>query len=193
MSLSDEYTCTDGTVLAFATDGSLGRLYDPYNKVQYFSIFHTHTHIYPTPLPEYLIFVWILPQVEWATDSSRMGQILYSTYNETDYDHMSKLYDYIGGGAGFHKVNSTSNAHPVSRQWEVIAKNLYKKTGMCGQRLYRQIIIIIVAMVLSRVKLYSCAKMRLRSHVCVCVMCSSWYNLYPKNKSSPSITSGLRL
>ncbi|XP_025114212.1 uncharacterized protein LOC112576153 [Pomacea canaliculata] len=98
VSLSDEYTCTDGTVLAFATDGSLGRLYDPYNKV------------------------------EWATDSSRMGQILYSTYNETDYDHMSKLYDYIGGGAGFHKVNSTSNAHPVSRQWEVIAKNLYKKT-----------------------------------------------------------------
>ncbi|XP_025113231.1 uncharacterized protein LOC112575523 isoform X2 [Pomacea canaliculata] len=75
-STTDQFKCVDGTVLAFASDGSLNRLFDPNNKV------------------------------EWATGGFRMGQILYNTYNESDYDYMSKLYDYIGG-AGFHKDNST--------------------------------------------------------------------------------------
>lgn len=57
-----------------------------------------------------------------------MGQILYNTYNESDYDYMSKLYDYIGG-AGFHKDNSTLNAHPESRRWDVKAQNLYRRKG----------------------------------------------------------------
>ena len=59
-----------------------------------------------------------------------MGQLLYQTYNETDYDYMSKLYDYHGqGGAGFHKINSTQYAHPQSRSWGFSLQNLYRRKG----------------------------------------------------------------
>lgn len=32
--LSQSYSCPDGTALEFAADGSLNKLYDPFNKVK---------------------------------------------------------------------------------------------------------------------------------------------------------------
>ena len=59
-----------------------------------------------------------------------IGKILYSTYNETDYDSMSKRYDYFGkGGAGFPKINSTQYAHPQSKTWSFTLKAVYRKKG----------------------------------------------------------------
>ena len=68
--------------------------------------------------------------MDWASEQSPIGQLLYSTYNETDYDDMSKLYDYLGeGGAGFNKINSTQNAHPQSRSWDFSLQALYRRKG----------------------------------------------------------------
>ncbi|XP_076436514.1 uncharacterized protein LOC143276017 [Babylonia areolata] len=99
-SFSSEQKCSNGIILQFSADGSLVKLYDPFNKVN------------------------------WASEQSLLGQILYSTYNESDYDYMSKLYDYKGqGGAGFHKINSTRNAHPQSRTWPFSLQGLYRRKG----------------------------------------------------------------
>ncbi|XP_070176101.1 uncharacterized protein [Littorina saxatilis] len=96
--LTEEQTCSNGMRLQFASDGSLMKLYEPSSTMN------------------------------WAADNNRMGQLLYSTYNETDYDNMSKLYDYLGG-AGFHKINSTQYAHPESRSWGFSLQGLYRSRG----------------------------------------------------------------
>jgi hypothetical protein len=62
--------------------------------------------------------------VEWATDAP-LGQLLYVTYNETDFTNMASQYDYYGG-AGYDKKNSTQNAHPESRPWPTVISQMYK-------------------------------------------------------------------
>jgi hypothetical protein len=73
--------------------------------------------------------------VEWATPNTALGQVLYNTYNESDYDYMSELYDYVGG-AGFHKTNSTQYAQPESRAWSFKMLQLFRKKGtvFCSRR-----------------------------------------------------------
>uniref|UniRef100_A0A2C9LDB6 Glycoside hydrolase family 38 N-terminal domain-containing protein n=1 Tax=Biomphalaria glabrata TaxID=6526 RepID=A0A2C9LDB6_BIOGL len=94
-----DFYCPNGGIIRFASDGSLIRLYDPFNKK------------------------------EWASSTSRIGQILYDTYVEQDFIDMAKLYNYVSG-VGYDKPNMTDNAHPEKKRWEVTMLNLYKYIGL---------------------------------------------------------------
>ncbi|KAK6980368.1 hypothetical protein BgiMline_021379 [Biomphalaria glabrata] len=94
-----DFYCPNGGIIRFASDGSLIRLYDPFNKK------------------------------EWASSTSRIGQILYDTYVEQDFIDMAKLYNYVSG-VGYDKPNMTDNAHPEKKRWEVTILNLYKYIGL---------------------------------------------------------------
>ncbi|KAK3087454.1 hypothetical protein FSP39_006109, partial [Pinctada imbricata] len=99
-----KYTCEDLIQISFNPDGSLQKLYDPYNKV------------------------------DWSAGTS-FGQVIYYTYNETDFQFMSDHYGYYGN-AGFDKHNSTENAHPESSFWLNKIEKMYKlktmgRTGSC--------------------------------------------------------------
>ena len=59
-----------------------------------------------------------------------MGQMLYTTFNESDFDNMAKQYNYRNYGAGYDKPNSTANANPQSRNWNFVMSDLYKRKGM---------------------------------------------------------------
>ncbi|XP_022328600.2 uncharacterized protein LOC111127633 isoform X2 [Crassostrea virginica] len=69
-------------------------------------------------------------KVEWATGAP-LGQFLYVTYNETDFDDMAKQYNYYGG-AGYYKQNSTKNAHPESRPWSTVLSKMYQAKNSAG-------------------------------------------------------------
>ncbi|XP_059146397.1 uncharacterized protein LOC131933931 [Physella acuta] len=94
-----DYYCNNGVIIKFASDGSISRLYDPVN------------------------------QQEWASPTSRLGQLIYDTYVEQDFIDMAKQYNYVSG-VGYDKPNMTQNAHPEKRRWEVTVLNLYKNIGL---------------------------------------------------------------
>ncbi|XP_060069747.1 uncharacterized protein LOC132549797 [Ylistrum balloti] len=64
-------------------------------------------------------------KIDWASGTDTFGEIRYYTYNETDFNNMASQYNYYGG-AGYDKPNSTSNAHPDSRQWFTRLITIYK-------------------------------------------------------------------
>ncbi|CAL1525888.1 unnamed protein product [Lymnaea stagnalis] len=61
------YYCNNGLVIQFSQDGSISRLFDPFN------------------------------QREWASENSTLGQLIYDTYIEQDFVDMAKLYNYESG------------------------------------------------------------------------------------------------
>ncbi|XP_041370965.1 uncharacterized protein LOC121384574 isoform X2 [Gigantopelta aegis] len=90
------FICSDGIRLQFGSDGSLANLFDPYN------------------------------QINWASGGKAMGQMLYTTFNESDFENMAKQYNYYAYGAGYDKPNSTKNANPLSQNWNFFISDLYK-------------------------------------------------------------------
>ncbi|KAH9512458.1 hypothetical protein Btru_039638 [Bulinus truncatus] len=66
---------------------------------------------------------------EWASPTSRLGQVLYDTYVEQDFIDMAKLYNYVSG-VGYDKPNMTENAHPEKKRWDVTLLSLYKYIGL---------------------------------------------------------------
>ncbi|XP_076091967.1 uncharacterized protein LOC143063623 [Mytilus galloprovincialis] len=94
--LSRDFECEQGMKIGFNGDGSLRTLYDPFNKVN------------------------------WVSNASNpMGAILYNTYNESDFNYMSSLYNYYGG-AGYDKPNSTKNANPESKLWKTKLNRMWR-------------------------------------------------------------------
>ncbi|XP_074654954.1 uncharacterized protein LOC141908702 isoform X1 [Tubulanus polymorphus] len=82
------FKCPSGLILGFnARDGSINRMLDPINKVN------------------------------WASDEHKLMKFVYKTYNETDFVYMRAHYDLGTWDPGYGKPNSTLNAHPESRLW----------------------------------------------------------------------------
>lgn len=61
------FKCEDGVEISFSETGSIHRLYDAYNKI------------------------------DWASGPGTFGEIQYYTYNETDFNEMAAQYNYYGG------------------------------------------------------------------------------------------------
>ncbi|XP_050394995.1 uncharacterized protein LOC126812577 [Patella vulgata] len=93
--VTQTYYCDDRIQVAFNTQGFIQHLYDPYNKVN------------------------------WASENNPMGEFLYNSYNDSDFDYMNSYYSYLGN-AGFYKINLTDNAHPESKKWPMKLQTLYK-------------------------------------------------------------------
>jgi hypothetical protein len=69
----------------------------------------------------------------WTCDMNcQLGQFLYISYDETDFDEFGKVYNYNGYSAGYYKRNLTANAHPESKTWTSIMTSLYRSSdGSC--------------------------------------------------------------
>ncbi|GFO45695.1 coiled-coil domain-containing protein 90b, mitochondrial [Plakobranchus ocellatus] len=65
--IGEEFNCPGGMIVKFGEDGSVERLFDPFNER------------------------------EWASQSFPLGQLTYDTYVEEDFVHMAKLYNYEAG------------------------------------------------------------------------------------------------
>ena len=55
------------------------------------------------------------------------GKLIYRTYNESDTDFFLKYYKTYWN-TGYGKPNSTINAHPESKEWNIVLKALYRRT-----------------------------------------------------------------
>ena len=61
----------------------------------------------------------------FANSDNPLAVLTYHTYNETDFDYMSSIYNYYGN-AGYDKPNSTVNAHPITSVTSTKLMQLYK-------------------------------------------------------------------
>ena len=55
--------------------------------------------------------------------------LLYTSYNQTDFDYLAHLYNYGPYGV-FFKRNLTLSAYPESKTWPVIIASLYANQGI---------------------------------------------------------------
>jgi len=86
------------------------------NPTYYFTINGTKLQIHFDKTYGYLSGLELSNKGQWLIKNAPFGQIVYYTYNETDYLNFASQYNYYGN-AGFHKPNCTENADPVSGQW----------------------------------------------------------------------------
>ena len=66
--------------------------------------------------------------IPFATPDNLLGQFVYQSYNETDFDNFGKVYNYNGISAGYYKHNLTNNAKADSKIWAMKLVGLYKST-----------------------------------------------------------------
>ncbi|XP_041366373.1 uncharacterized protein LOC121381225 [Gigantopelta aegis] len=89
--------CGSGYVFEFARDGSIVTLTEPKSKIQ------------------------------WASASNPLGQLVYQTYNQTDFDAFDKNNAYSNKFfLGIGKPNLTKNANAESKIWNPVMIGLYR-------------------------------------------------------------------
>ena len=86
------------------------------NPVQYFTINGTKLLIQFDKKYGYLSGLEISDKGQWLIKNAPFGQVVYYTYNETDYLNFANQYNYYGN-VGLHKPNCTESADPVHGQW----------------------------------------------------------------------------
>ena len=86
------------------------------NPVYDFTVNNTMLHIQFDEMNGFLSGLEVSSKGKWLIKNAPFGQIVYYTYNETDFSNFAMQYDYYGN-AGFDKPNSTINADPVSGRW----------------------------------------------------------------------------
>ena len=85
------------------------------NPVYDFTVNNTKMHIEFDTVHGALSALQASDTGQWLLKDTLFGEVVYHTYNESDFMHFASEYDYYGN-AGFDKPNST-NADPMSRAW----------------------------------------------------------------------------
>ena len=85
------------------------------NPVYDFTVNNTKLHVEFDTVRGPISALQISDTGEWLLKDTLFGDVVYHTYNESDFMHFASEYDYYGN-AGFDKPNST-NAHPESKAW----------------------------------------------------------------------------
>ena len=68
-------------------------------------------------------------QTQWADADHVLGQFIYISYNETDFDSFGKQYNYNGHSAGYVKKHLTHFANPASLSWNATLHKMYQNTS----------------------------------------------------------------
>lgn len=87
----------------------------PSNPVYDFTVNNTMMHIQFDTVHGSLFALQVSDTMQWLLKDTLFGEVVYHTYNETDFTNFAHLYDYYGD-PGIGKPNSTS-ANPMSKSW----------------------------------------------------------------------------
>jgi len=85
------------------------------NPVYDFTINNTRVHVQFDTVHGPLSALQNTDTSQWLLKDTLFGEVVYHTYNETDFTNFANTYNYYGN-AGFDKPNST-NANPMSKMW----------------------------------------------------------------------------
>ncbi|XP_041367668.1 uncharacterized protein LOC121382209 [Gigantopelta aegis] len=100
-------SCSSGFLFGFSRDGSINTLKDP------------------------------ITGINWASKNNKLGQFVYQTYNQTDFDTFFKEYQTGAFFLGIGKPNMTNNSVAESKIWETSLVELYKAKGdKCSFQVY---------------------------------------------------------
>ncbi|XP_046330094.2 uncharacterized protein LOC124113675 isoform X1 [Haliotis rufescens] len=70
--------------------------------------------------------------VNWASPTNPLGQYVYQTYNQTDFDRFGSIYDTGKFQVGIYKPNMTKNCRAQSKPWAHTVTDLYQANdGSC--------------------------------------------------------------
>lgn len=100
-------------------------LYKLVSPITTFSLFQSSSNPVEVSFDQYTGSISHLSRnssIYWTDEKSRLASFVYITYNESDFNQLSKTY----GNPGYDKPNSTVNANPQSRAWNTILKNFYQ-------------------------------------------------------------------
>ncbi|XP_067655022.1 uncharacterized protein [Haliotis asinina] len=92
-------SCGKGFKFGFRSDGALSTLSDPYTKLN------------------------------WASKTSPLGQFVYQTYNQSDFDNFFTTYQPSVSWLGIGKPNMTNNSDAESRVWPTQLVEVYRIAG----------------------------------------------------------------
>ncbi|XP_071104844.1 uncharacterized protein [Haliotis cracherodii] len=92
-------SCENGYKFGFRADGALSTLSDPYTKLN------------------------------WASKTNPLGQLVYQTYNQTDFDNFFTTYQPGVSWLGIGKPNMTNNSDAESRVWPTQLIDVYRIAG----------------------------------------------------------------
>ncbi|KAL5021154.1 hypothetical protein ScPMuIL_000309 [Solemya velum] len=96
-------SCNNGFKFQFSSEGHLVQLFEPTSKIN------------------------------WASSSNPIGQFVYQTLNQSDFDYFNQHYPYSGRfQLGIGKPNISKNASPESKIWKTILYELYQGKDVCS-------------------------------------------------------------